>query len=311
VTGVDGPTRTRLRVAAWILLLTGVVLASGAIVSGADEFSTTQEVNASTAAPGDTLEFRVTIENAASDSSSVALDVDLPSGWTLVDQSADPPPTGFDDSENQWLWLTSDPSGTTFRVNYTVEVPGDASPGEYTVEAKGNYNNGTTVWDNTTTTVSIEGSTPADTATPTLTETSTSTPTDTPSPTPTASATPTQTDTPSPTPTASPIPTASPTPTATASPTPTPMSTPTATSTDTPTPTATPTPTRTDSPTRTASTAAERTASTTDRSPGGTPTEAQTATPTPTETPTAPQGFWLAGAALVFVVVRERLARRG
>jgi hypothetical protein len=158
------------------------------VVAGVEGFTTTQRSNTTTVTPGEEIDLQVTIQNAAPDSDSVALEVDLPPDWTLLDQSASPGPIAFQSSNNQWLWIATNPGGTTFTVNYTVVVPQNASVGEYTVEAKGNYNNGTAVWNNATTNILLEDPTPTPTptptATPTLSDTLTPNSTDTFTPTP-------------------------------------------------------------------------------------------------------------------------------
>jgi len=69
------------------------------------------------------MEVKVTVE-AQQPITGLALDEDLPEGWTIT--PIDNAGAVFNPQEAQWLWLAVD-AGETKTVRYQVEIPSDAS----------------------------------------------------------------------------------------------------------------------------------------------------------------------------------------
>jgi PGF-pre-PGF domain-containing protein len=136
--------------------------AEATVQAGAPDFVTSQSLNASTVRPGDTIAQTVTIENASADASSLISIAEVPSGWAVEITAASPSQsgTGSDPATVSWsgdpdssLWT---PSETTFTAEFAVTVPIGAADGQYTIGSNANYDNGTTVWYNQSTTITVE-----------------------------------------------------------------------------------------------------------------------------------------------------------
>jgi len=165
-------TRTRLRAVflATVMVLSVFGVASGTVAASdelettataPDSFNTTQTVNRTTVAPGDKIAVSVTLENATSNTSSLAANASLPSGWTVNKfTAANPQPSGTSSAGILWSGKPSDsfwtPESTTFTATYVVQVPTGASAGEYDVGTDMNYFNGTAWWSNKSTNVTVQ-----------------------------------------------------------------------------------------------------------------------------------------------------------
>ncbi|MFD1686728.1 PKD domain-containing protein [Halobellus litoreus] len=111
-----------------------------------------QSAQAASVAPGETVTFDASISTTAAN--APALDVTLPSGWSIQSQSADGPAT-FKPATNEWVWL----SGGDYTVTYTVSVPSGATGGQYDVTADASAVDQATdefVSDSTTTSVTVQ-----------------------------------------------------------------------------------------------------------------------------------------------------------
>jgi len=111
-----------------------------------------QSAQAASVAPGETTTFDASISTTGAN--APALDVTLPSGWSIQSQSADGPAT-FKPATNEWVWL----SGGDYTVTYTVSVPSGATGGQYDVTADASAVDQATdefVSDSTTTSVTVQ-----------------------------------------------------------------------------------------------------------------------------------------------------------
>ncbi|MDS0295604.1 PKD domain-containing protein [Halogeometricum luteum] len=129
--------QNRFRQAAAALVALALVLSAFGPVgtaAAAPTVAVAQSPNSTTVAPGDTVEIET--ELAVTELNAPQLIASLPSGWTIESQTADGPAAFSGDA---WTWLAGDADGidATYVVTYTVAVPDDAAPGEYTVGAEG------------------------------------------------------------------------------------------------------------------------------------------------------------------------------
>ena len=118
----------------------------------AADVTVSQSAQAASVAPGETVTFDASISTTAAN--APALDVTLPSGWSIQSQSADGPAT-FKPTTNEWVWL----SGGDYTVTYTVSVPSGATGGQYDVTADASAVDQATdefVTDSTTTSVTVQ-----------------------------------------------------------------------------------------------------------------------------------------------------------
>jgi hypothetical protein len=123
------------------------------------DVTVTQSAESSSVAQGGTVTFETTVE--ASGANAPALDVSLPDGWTVTDQSAEGPAT-FKPATNEWVWLSD---GGEYTVTYTVAVPTDASDGDYEVTADASAVDSTTdelLTDSDATSVSVTADEPVE-----------------------------------------------------------------------------------------------------------------------------------------------------
>jgi len=98
--------------------------------TAAGEITATRDISDQTVNAGDT--FTVTVEVTTNqDVTALALDEDLPSGWTVTE--VDSAGAIFKNSTNEWLWMAAIPSGTTKTVIYNVTVPSDAAETVYQI----------------------------------------------------------------------------------------------------------------------------------------------------------------------------------
>ncbi|EMA68626.1 glycoside hydrolase family protein [Halorubrum aidingense JCM 13560] len=97
--------------------------------------SVEQTPDSTTVAPGETV--TLTTEFDVAELNAPQLTVGLPDGWEITEQTAEGP-AAYND-EDTWQWLAGDDDGVTvsYTVEYTVSVPEDASPGEYSISADG------------------------------------------------------------------------------------------------------------------------------------------------------------------------------
>ena len=104
-----------------VILMTSLVMSQG-------EFTTSRDISKQVnIRPGETITVTITVD-VAQDVTALALDEDLPSGWTVT--PVDNGGAIFRPSEVQWLWLSAS-AGYTKTVIYNVTVPSDAVEGTY------------------------------------------------------------------------------------------------------------------------------------------------------------------------------------
>jgi hypothetical protein len=147
-------TKTRVALRGLIVFVGLVLLISSAtlLVPGSSHVSTNQTADATAVQPGERISFTVSMD--ATDMNAPGLNVTLPEGWTVVDEESTA--EEFRDSAIEWVWL----SGGEKTVEYTVEVPGDATDGEYEVIANGSGidpDTGELVFDVDATQVTVSG----------------------------------------------------------------------------------------------------------------------------------------------------------
>jgi PGF-CTERM protein len=135
-----------------ILVVAVAIVASSAalMVSGAGHVTTEQTADDTAVGAGETVNLTITLDTP-SDFNSPAVDVDLPENWSVVSQSSS---GTYRPSEIQWIWL----SGGEKTVDYTVEIPENASGGTYQIVANGSAINGSTsetVADETVTEITV------------------------------------------------------------------------------------------------------------------------------------------------------------
>ena len=106
----------------------------------AQSASATRDIQTQTLAPGESTTVTVTITNSISQ--ALALDEDIPAGWTLTRGTDDA--ATFKPETNEWVWF-SVAAGVTKTVTYTLTVPSDATEGYYQIS--GNISNATGVID--------------------------------------------------------------------------------------------------------------------------------------------------------------------
>jgi hypothetical protein len=103
--------------------------------------------------------FETTVDAAGAN--APALDVQLPDGWSVTDQSATGP-ASFKSSTTEWVWLSE---GGQYTVTYTVSVPDDAADGDYAVTAEASAIDPATdefLSDSTSTALSVSADDPVD-----------------------------------------------------------------------------------------------------------------------------------------------------
>ncbi|RLM95294.1 PKD domain-containing protein [Haloarcula sp. Atlit-7R] len=129
--------QNRLRqTAATLVALTLVLSVVGPVGTAvaAPGVTVSQTADSASVTPGDNV--TVTTEFTVTELNSPQLSTSTPDGWTVESQSAEGP-AAF--SDGTWTWLAGDDDGVnvSYTVEYTVDVPADASPGDYTVDAEG------------------------------------------------------------------------------------------------------------------------------------------------------------------------------
>lgn len=113
-----------------LAVLSSVFAPAVAIPQPSGTVGMAQTADESTVVPGGTVTIEATIN--ATGYNAPAMAVDLPDGWSIQSQSAEGPAT-YKSSTNEWVWL----SGGEYTVEYTVNVPDDASAGDYAIENEG------------------------------------------------------------------------------------------------------------------------------------------------------------------------------
>ena len=80
---------------------------------------------------GESTNITITISNNIGQ--ALSLDVDIPAGWNLTRVSDDA--DKFKPSTNEWVWFSVG-AGETKTVIYNLEVPSDATAGDYPISGK-------------------------------------------------------------------------------------------------------------------------------------------------------------------------------
>ncbi|QLG27266.1 PKD domain-containing protein [Halorarum halophilum] len=150
--------RRRFRKTMAALVALGLVLSVlGPVgtVAAQPSVSVTQSVDSTTIAPGETV--TITTEFTVSELNAPQLSATTPDGWEIESQSATGP-VAYNDGT--WTWLAGDDDGVnvSYTVEYTVSVPDDADPGEYTISADGSAlspSDSSATSDSATTTVTV------------------------------------------------------------------------------------------------------------------------------------------------------------
>jgi hypothetical protein len=136
------------------------------IVAAVDGIEVNQTADSTTVTPGDTIQFETTVDvdggdDGQIDAASIGLQTTLPTGWTVENRD---PGEEFVAGPDGWLWFGG-PSGVdgADTVMYTVKIPADAAPGDYTASITAQTEDGESTSEGTTITVQQE-SEPADPA---------------------------------------------------------------------------------------------------------------------------------------------------
>jgi hypothetical protein len=121
------------------LAVFGSVLSPVGVVAAAPSITITQSAAGATATPGDTITVEATVDYSGVN--APAIDATLPSGWTVTSHTDDGGTYG--PPQPAWIWVEGDGDGVSgsHTVTYTVQVPGDASPGDYTIAGEGSAKN--------------------------------------------------------------------------------------------------------------------------------------------------------------------------
>jgi hypothetical protein len=120
-----------------VLMVTSVFGAVGT-VAAAPGVSVSHATSQTTVQPGETVTITATFEQT--EANSPAMEPSLPDGWTITAAS---PGVAWSYFDQQGTFLgnlvlsDSDGRTETYTHSYTVEVPDDASPGEYTISSEG------------------------------------------------------------------------------------------------------------------------------------------------------------------------------
>lgn len=140
-----------------------IVVTAGVGVTAAEP-ATTSSSGSQSATPGGTATVSFTLTNDGDATSGYILDVSLPAGWTVVEQTSDG--GSWQSSDYDWLWQSVE-SGESVTASVTVRVPRDETADSYTVEAAAKSSAGTE--DTTTRSITVEEAvqTPTPTAMPT------------------------------------------------------------------------------------------------------------------------------------------------
>jgi hypothetical protein len=141
--------RTTAALMALVLVLS--VLGPVGIVAAVDGIVVTQQADSTTVNPGDTITFTtdVNVDDAQIDTFSIGLQTDRPDGWTIQRQDG----ANLGAGPDGWLWFSTTGVSGSDTVQYTVDVPGDADPGDYTVSVTAETEGGQSTTDQTTITV--------------------------------------------------------------------------------------------------------------------------------------------------------------
>jgi hypothetical protein len=142
-----------------VLMVTSVLGAAGT-VAAAPGVSISHQNGQVTVQPGDTVQITATFEQT--DANSPAMEPQLPSGWTITATTAG---TDWAYVDQQGTFLgslaLSDGDGVTgtYTHTYTVQVPNDASSGDYTIGSEGSViepASGNRLVDTASTTATVE-----------------------------------------------------------------------------------------------------------------------------------------------------------
>ncbi|MBV0924114.1 PKD domain-containing protein [Halomicroarcula limicola] len=124
-------TRFKRATAAFLALAVVLsVLGPVGMAAAAPSVSVTQSADSTTVNPGGTVTF--TTDLTVEELNAPQLSATTPDGWAITSQ--DPDGAAYN-GEGTWQWLIG--GNVTYTVTYTVQVPEDASPGEYTIGAEG------------------------------------------------------------------------------------------------------------------------------------------------------------------------------
>ena len=130
--------RKRFGQATTALVALAVVLSvfgSMGTVAAAPGVSVTQSANSTTVNPGDTVEIQTAV--SVNELNAPQLSAVTPDGWSIESQSAAGPAAYNGDGTWQWLAGGAGGANVSYTVTYTVSVPDDAAPGDYTIGAEG------------------------------------------------------------------------------------------------------------------------------------------------------------------------------
>ncbi|GAB7095057.1 hypothetical protein JCM30237_22100 [Halolamina litorea] len=145
--------QTTAALAALLLVLS--VLGPVGTVAAQPSVTVTQSADSTTVTPGDTV--TLTADFVVSELNAPQLSATTPDGWEIESQSADGP-VAYNDGT--WTWLAGDEDGVnvSYTVEYTVSVPDDAEPGQYTIGLEGSAlsPDDTETTDSASTTVTVE-----------------------------------------------------------------------------------------------------------------------------------------------------------
>ena len=137
------------------LMLVLSVLGPIGTVAAQPSVSVTQSPDSTTVNPGDTV--TLTDDFEVNELNAPQLRSTLPDGWEIESQSATGPVAYKDGT---WTWLAGGDDGVnvSYTVEYTVSVPDDADPGEYSLNVEGSALSpgGDETTDTATTTITVE-----------------------------------------------------------------------------------------------------------------------------------------------------------
>ncbi|WP_135305364.1 PKD domain-containing protein [Haloarcula amylovorans] len=129
-------TRFKRATAAFLALAVVLsVLGPVGMAAAAPSVSVSQQADSTTVNPGDTV--TVTTDFSVEELNAPQLSATTPEGWAITDQTAEGPAAY--NGDGTWTWLAGDSDGVnvSYTVEYTVQVPEDASPGDYSIDAEG------------------------------------------------------------------------------------------------------------------------------------------------------------------------------
>jgi len=145
-------TQTAAALAALMLVLS--VLSPIGTVAAVDGITVAQQADSTTINPGDTITFTtdVSVDDSQIEANSIGLQTDRPGGWEITRQDG----TFLGAGPDGWLWFSPPGVSGSDTVQYTVEVPDDATNGDYDISVTASTEGGASTTDTTTITVQPE-----------------------------------------------------------------------------------------------------------------------------------------------------------